>query len=142
MKEILSKLIVLSVLFSILSCNESIDDITVPTELDKKENIEIVQKIFSVEDFDFYSKQKNYVISKLSKETIKDFKENLKYGENGLLASAKYYLIEKELDDKDIEAFWSLFGYTASYVEDHKGYYCESPHNCRINTKYICMSGC
>lgn len=140
--KLLSKVIVLSVFVSVLSCNESMDDITVPTEIDKKENVELVQKIFSVEDFKYYSKQENCVINKLSKETIKDFKDNLKYGESGLLASAKYSLVEKELDKKDIEAFWSLFGFTASYVEDHKGYYCESPHNCKINSQYICMSGC
>lgn len=138
MKKLLSKVIVLSIFVSVLSCNESMDDITVPTELDKKENVEL----FSVEDFEYYSKQENCVINKLSKETIKDFKDNLKYGESGLLASAKYSLVEKELDKKDIETFWSLFGFTASYVEDHKDYYCESPHNCKINLQYICMSGC
>jgi hypothetical protein len=142
MKNLLSKVIVLCVFISVLSCNESVDDLSVPTEFGKKENVNLVQKIFSVEDFDFLTKQKNTVISKLSTETIKDFRENLKYGEGGLLASAKYSRVEKELDKKDIEAFWSLFGYTASYVEDHKGYYCESPHSCKINVEYICMSGC
>jgi len=36
MKKLLSKVIVLSIFVSVLSCNESMDDITVPTELDKK----------------------------------------------------------------------------------------------------------
>ena len=60
--KLLSKVIALSIFVSLLSCNESMDDITVPTEIDKKENVELVQKIFSVEDFKYYSKQENCVI--------------------------------------------------------------------------------
>jgi len=108
----------------------------------KKEEIVIKQIIFSVDDFVSYSKQKDLVISKLSKDVLEDFTNNLVYGENGELATAKYSEIEKELSQKDIEIFWSYFGYKYEELTDYKDYKCTSPHNCFQIDKYICMSGC
>ncbi len=139
MKNIIKIVLLFFLTLTIFSCNETIEDAIEETNEYKR----LTQKIFSVEDFVFYSKKENSVIHKLSKEAIMDFKDNLKFGKNGELATARYIIIEKELSKEELDEFWSLFGFRGdAELTDHKGYKCVSPHNCKIQQGYICMTGC
>lgn len=112
--------------------------------LEKKETNTYEQRIFSVTDFKSLTKTKGTVFNKLSETTINEFVKELKFGINGEPATAIYTSIEKELSKEDQAVFWSYFGYRMDFIldTDHKGYKCESPHNCKINSQYICMTGC
>lgn len=148
MKNIIKFSVLLMVLLFAFSCNDT-NEVELNNQMKSKENnkvnnasLEASQKIFSISDFEFYAKQKTSVINKLSDKVLSDFRNSLKFVEGGILVTAKYTDIEKELDDKEVESFWLLFGITKKMLVDHKGYKCVSPHNCKIDSEYICMTGC
>ncbi|PCI09242.1 MAG: hypothetical protein COB73_05830 [Flavobacteriaceae bacterium] len=145
MKNIIKVMLILALSISVYSCSNTEDGLS-NNSLENKNELESkteeMQKIFSKPDFEFYAKQKTSVIYKLSDKVLLDFKNSLKFVEGGILVTAKYTDMEKELSEKEVEDFWRLFGITIEMLTDHKGYRCESDHNCKINSEYICMSGC
>ncbi len=79
-------------------------------------------------------------LSKLSKETLLDFRRSLKFAMDGELATAKYSGIQKELSKEDYATVWTLFNFSTG--TDYRDYICESPNNCKKEDDYICLSGC
>ena len=143
MKKAINFVLAFVMVSSIMSCTTPSEDGKISsTESEKSEDINLSQKIFSTNDFETYSKQENSVINKLSKEAITNFKEHLKFGKNGKLATAKFTMIEQELSTKEVEIFWAYFGYTRAYIADHKYYKCIGNHNCKSDSEYICLDGC
>ncbi len=140
-------LLLLTILVFTISCTNSIAE-----DISNNESIVIggmdlngarkAQKIFSINDFKVFSFEKTSVVNKLSEEVKEDFINNLMFGDGGMLATAKYVGIEKELSKEDQEIFWAVLGVEYLLLPDHKGYRCESPNNCKISSEYICMSGC
>ena len=144
MKNVLKILTI--VLMTNLSCSTDSDNQIELLE-ESKLNVEQTkityeQRVFSVSDFQLLTKEEGSVFNKLSPETIAEFAKELKFGANGKPSTAIFTGIEKELSKKEQQIFWSYFGRNTIDDTDHKGYKCESPHNCKINSQYICMSGC
>ncbi|MCF6298181.1 MAG: hypothetical protein L3J08_09420 [Flavobacteriaceae bacterium] len=150
MKNILRLIVLLGVFIFAFSCDDpTVEEELLNNQINNKEKIKADkddskkgQKIFSISDFEFYAKQNTSIISKLSDKVLLDFRNSLKFIEGGILVTAKYTDIEKELSKKEVEIFWLLFGITRQMIIDHKGYKCVSPSNCKIESEYICMNGC
>jgi len=112
------------------------------SEVDGKESlkVEVIRKIFTLNDFEVYEKDKSSAVSKLSKEAIIEFKKGMEF-RDGIIITAKYTIVKKELSAKDNEAFWLLFGISKMELKNSYNLKCISPFQCQIATDYICI-GC
>lgn len=142
MKNVIRTILLLSIFILAYSCSNTNEEEIINNELSNKKDIEIVQKIFSESDFDFFANKKSSVVNKLSKEVMIDFKESMWIGEDGKLKTAKYVGIEKDLSKEDQQTFWALFGVDYLLLPDYKEYKCVSPSNCKKLDDWICLTGC
>lgn len=102
----------------------------------------VVQKIFTLEDFKTYARNKNSVVSKLSNEARAEFIKSLDFNEKGIISTAKYTIVEMELTESENESFWLLLGMSKQAYTDYKEYKCVSSHNCQKLEEFICLTGC
>ena len=148
MKKLLSFFILSTIILFNTSCSDSNYQIEEENIVEKvmksKEELNkgVVQKIFTLEDFNAYAKNKNSVVSKLSSEARAEFIKSLDFNQKGVISTAKYTIVEAELTEKENEAFWLLLGMSKLAYTDYKDYECISEHNCYQKTKYICLTGC
>lgn len=102
----------------------------------------VIQKIFTLSDFEQYSKDKDSVVSKLSNQAKSEFVKSMKFSEDGVITTAKYTMIERELSPEENEAFWLLFGMSKEAYTDYHDFECSAPHNCKRLKDNICLTGC
>lgn len=138
MKRIFNLVILFTTFFTTLSCSNLEETVNFNSELNDKESLktEVGQKIFTISDFEHYAKDRNSVVSKLSKSTLKEFIINLEYSKNGLISSVKYDIIEQVLCKEDAEKFWILFGINKIYYK--RDYKCQE-HNCVPAEGWLCL---
>lgn len=148
MKKLSNFFILSAIILFTFSCNDSTNEIEEENIVEKvmqsKEELNkgIIQKIFTLSDFEQYAKNKNSVVNKLSKEAISEFIKSMNFREDGVIVSAKYTMIKKELSPDDNEEFWLLFGMSKLAMIDYEGYECSAPHNCKKLKDNICLNGC
>ncbi|EFK58071.1 hypothetical protein ACFU8T_16330 [Sphingobacterium spiritivorum] len=111
-------------------------------------------------------------LSKLSNEQLEKFMKGIVFKENVGVVGFNYQILNNSLAADDFAEVMALFGLDVKHgfwgfssdkniaeklsineeirggsarslmFEDYKGYRCESPHNCRMNSDYICLTGC
>jgi hypothetical protein len=109
---------------------------------------------------------KSSPLSKLPESVILDFRNGLVERAGVGIVSLKFDLIEKSLSYDDFSTVMGMFGLdikqgywgfskdpeiSSELVDeevdgtefaDHKGYYCQTAHNCKYDNRQICLSGC
>lgn len=148
MKKLSNFFILSAIILFTFSCSDSNNQIEEENIVEKvmksKEELNkgVVQKIFTLEDFKTYARNKNSVVSKLSNEARAEFIKSLDFNEKGIISTAKYTIVEMELTESENESFWLLLGMSKQAYTDYKEYKCVSPHNCQKLEEFICLTGC
>jgi hypothetical protein len=107
----------------------------------KPEQATFIRTVADWSDFKAGARFRGHPLNGLKAQQLADFSASLWIRDGGVV-TLNFRILKDNLSPSAYGAVLAAFGIHVALLDDHTEYECWSPHNCKYNVNYICMSGC